>query len=73
VLGLVFLLDEDGRHLHIGASASLPQGYVDSIEGLEIGPMAGSCGTACYPGERVVVEDMAIDPRWDGLRSPAQE
>lgn len=72
MLGLVLLLDEDGCHLHVGASVSLPQGYVDSIEGLEIGPMVGSCGTACYLGERVVVEDIAIDQRWDGLRSLAQ-
>jgi PAS domain S-box-containing protein len=73
MLGLVLLLDEDGRHLHIGASVSLPQGYVDSIEGLEIGPMVGSCGTASYTGRRVVVEDIAIDPRWEGLRDLAEE
>jgi len=71
MLGLVLLLDEDGRHLHIGASVSLPQDYVQSIEGLEIGPMVGSCGTACYRRERVIVEDTATDPRWDGLRDLA--
>jgi PAS domain S-box-containing protein len=69
--GLVLLLDEDGQHLHHGASVSLPEEYVRSIEGLEIGPMVGSCGTACYCGERVVVEDIESDPRWDGLRDLA--
>jgi PAS domain S-box-containing protein len=73
MLGLVLLLDDDGRHLHIGASVSLPQAYVDSIEGLEIGPMVGSCGTASYTRKRVIVEDIASDPRWEGLRSLAQE
>ncbi|MGD8819672.1 MAG: PAS domain-containing protein [Anaerolineae bacterium] len=73
MLGLVLLLDEDGRHLHIGASVSLPKDYVQSIEGLEIGPLVGSCGTASYRGERVIVEDIDTDPRWDGLRSLAQE
>ncbi|MGE5265186.1 MAG: GAF domain-containing protein, partial [Acidobacteriota bacterium] len=68
MLGLILLLDEDGRHLHIGAAVSLPQDYVDSIEGLEIGPLVGSCGTACYRRERVIVEDILTDPRWDGLR-----
>ncbi|MGD8794241.1 MAG: PAS domain-containing protein, partial [Anaerolineae bacterium] len=72
MLGLVLLLDEDGRHLHIGASVSLPEDYVESIEGLEIGPQVGSCGTASYLGERVIVEDIATDRRWDGLRSLAQ-
>ncbi len=71
MLGLVLLLDEDGKRLHIGASVSLPQDYVQSIEGLEIGPMVGSCGTACYRRERVIVEDTATDPRWDGLRDLA--
>jgi PAS domain S-box-containing protein len=71
MLGLILLLDEDGKHLHIGASVSLPQDYVQSIEGLEIGPMVGSCGTACCRRERVIVEDTATDPRWDGLRDLA--
>ncbi|HSR29708.1 MAG TPA: PAS domain S-box protein [Anaerolineae bacterium] len=73
MLGLILLLDEDGRHLHIGASVSLPKDYVQSIEGLEIGPMVGSCGTACYRRERVIVEDTATDPRWDSLRDLALE
>lgn len=68
MLGLILLLDDDGKHLHIGAAASLPKEYTDSIEGLEIGPMVGSCGTACYRRERVIVQDIATDPRWEGLR-----
>jgi GAF domain-containing protein len=71
MLGLVLLLDEDGKHLHIGAAVSLPEDYVQSIEGLEIGPLVGSCGTACYRRERVIVEDVLSDPRWDGLRDLA--
>jgi len=72
MLGLVLLLDDEGRHLHVGAAASLPQRYVDSIEGLEIGPLVGSCGTASYLGERVIVEDIDCDERWEGLRDLAQ-
>jgi PAS domain S-box-containing protein len=71
MLGLILLLDENGRHLHIGASVSLPEDYVQSIEGLEIGPMVGSCGTASYRAERVIVEDIVTDPRWDSLRDLA--
>ena len=55
--------------LHVAAGPSLPQDYLDSIEGLEIGPMVGSCGTASYMRERVIVTDIAVDPRWDNLRS----
>jgi len=69
--GLILLLDEDGKHLHIGAAVSLPQDYVESIEGLEIGPLVGSCGTACYRRERVIVEDILTDSHWEGLRDLA--
>lgn len=69
--GLVLLMDSDGRRLRVGASASLPWEYVDTIEGMFIGPSAGSCGTAAYLGARVVVENIAEDPRWAGLRDLA--
>lgn len=69
--GLILLLDEDGKHLHIGAAPSLPEDYVSSIEGLEIGADVGSCGTAAYSGERVIVTDIQTDRRWEGLRDLA--
>ncbi len=71
--GLVLLLDKEGKHLHLGAAVSLPEDYLSSIEGLEIGPLVGSCGTASYLGERVIVEDIGEDPRWEGLRDLALE
>lgn len=71
MLGLILLLDEDHKHLHVAAAPTLPQAYLDSIEGLEIGPMVGSCGTACHTGERVIVTDIANDRRWEGLRALA--
>ncbi|MBS3753363.1 MAG: GAF domain-containing protein [Anaerolineales bacterium] len=73
MMALVLKLDPDGKHLHVGASVSLPQEYVDSLEGLEIGPDVGSCGTASYHGERVIVEDIQTDSRWDSLRDLAVE
>ena len=73
MLGLILLLDEDGETLHIGATGRLPKDYSDSIEGLKIGPQVGSCGTACFTRRRVIVEDIDVDPRWDGLRSLAQQ
>jgi PAS domain S-box-containing protein len=73
MIGLILLLDSDGQHLHIGSGPNLPKDYLDSIEGLEIGPMVGSCGTASYLKQRVIVEDIDLDPRWDGLRDLAQK
>ena len=38
--------------------------YTDAINGVAIGPSAGSCGTAAFRGEPVIVEDIATDPLW---------
>src|SRR5262245_7474983 len=42
----VLLLNDTGTHLHTGAAPSLPADYCSALNGLAIGPAAGSCGTA---------------------------
>ncbi|HEX6587759.1 MAG TPA: GAF domain-containing protein [Longimicrobiales bacterium] len=59
----VLLLSDDGRLLD-GAAPNLPDAYRQAINGLPIGPEEGSCGTAAYSNQRVVVTDIATDPRW---------
>ena len=71
VLGSILLLDPDGEHLHIGAAPSLPQAYSEAIDGSEIGPCAGSCGTAAYLGAAVFVSDIATDPLWADYKRAA--
>ncbi len=68
----VLLLDEDGQHVRHGAAPSLPQPYTKAIDGLSIGPKAGSCGTAMYRREPVVVTDILQDPLWEADRSVAE-
>ena len=68
----VLLLDEDGRHARHGAAPSLPKPYSDAIDGLCIGPKAGSCGTAMYRREPVVVTDILEDPLWEAYREVAE-
>lgn len=60
----VLLLDEKGEHLLHGAAPSLPKEYCEAIHGLSIGPGVGSCGTAAFTGQPVVVEDIATHPYW---------
>ena len=60
----VLLLSEDGDHIRHGAAPSLPAEYVAAIDGAPIGPKNGSCGTAMYRGEPVVVTDIFSDPLW---------
>ncbi|HEV7816390.1 MAG TPA: ATP-binding protein [Janthinobacterium sp.] len=64
VLCSVMLLDEDGRRIHAACGPSLPPAYLAALHGLEIGPQAGSCGTAMYRKEAVVVGDIRNDPLW---------
>lgn len=71
VLGSVLLLDEDGKHLRHGAAPSLPKEYCEAIDGAEIGPSVGSCGTAAYTAEPVFVGDIANDPLWFDFRDLA--
>src|SRR3954453_18237268 len=54
----------DGTTLHHGAGPRLPNAYRDAIDGSEIGPVAGSCGTAAFLGRPVYVSDIANDPLW---------
>lgn len=65
----VLLLSEDGDHIRHGAAPSLPDDYVKAIDGLPIGPKQGSCGTAMYRGEPVVVSDISVDPLWEDFRA----
>ncbi|HEY7061971.1 MAG TPA: GAF domain-containing protein [Chloroflexota bacterium] len=71
VYASILLLDADGIHLRHGAAPSLPDAYNRAVDGLAIGPSEGSCGTAAYRRERVVVTDIATDPRWEPYRELA--
>jgi len=69
VLGSVLLLDGD-RLWHC-AAPSLPDDYNAAIDGIEIGPTVGSCGTAAFRREQVIVEDIQRDPLWADFRELA--
>ena len=47
---------------------SLPDFYLNTIEGLRPGPGVYSCGTAAYSGETVIVEDVQTHPYWASIR-----
>lgn len=64
------LLLEGNKLMHAGAP-SMPKEYTDAVNGLENGPNVGSCGTATYYGIRVVVEDIATDPKWEKIKHVA--
>ena len=71
VLCSLMLLDDDGRTLHPAAGPSLPPDFLAALDGLAIGPCAGSCGTAIHRGETVIVTDVMSDPLWIDYRALA--
>ena len=71
MLASILLLDPDGIHVRHGAAPDLPEDYVRAIDGLSIGPRAGSCGTAAFTRKPVIVGDIATDPLWNDYRAIA--
>jgi diguanylate cyclase (GGDEF)-like protein/PAS domain S-box-containing protein len=65
------LLDAGGKHLRSAVAPSLPAEYTAFVDGIEIGPQAGSCGTAAFTGQLVVAGDIATDPRWTAFKEVA--
>ena len=69
----VLMLGDDGTHVRHCAAPSLPEEYVRAIDGSPIGPRHGSCGTAMFLGNRVVVPDILADPLWEAYRDVATQ
>ncbi len=67
----LLLFDPVRGTLHHGAAPSLAPAYRRFIDGSAIGPSVGSCGAAAFLRERVVVEDIATHPNWEGFREEA--
>ncbi|QNB06117.1 EAL domain-containing protein [Herbaspirillum frisingense] len=64
---------DDSERLYILAGPSLPTSYTRAIDGILIGPTAGSCGSAAYAGESVVADDIATDEHWVSCKEVALE
>lgn len=60
----IMLIAGDGHTLQTGAMLRLPREYWEALNGMEIGPLAGACGTAAHRRERVIVAEIATDPKW---------
>jgi PAS domain S-box-containing protein len=61
---------KDNR-LYNWSAPGLSENYLNSIEGAEIGDNVGSCGTAAFKKEKVVVTDIENDPLWADFKEVA--
>jgi PAS domain S-box-containing protein len=71
VLASILLMDPNGKQLRHGGAPHLPKAYTKAIDGAFIGASVGSCGTAAYRAEQVIVSDIATDPLWADFRDLA--
>lgn len=67
----ILTVDADGL-MHPLAAPSLPLAYSSALDDLPCGPMTGSCGTAAFRKEAVIVTDIATDPLWHDYRGLAE-
>jgi diguanylate cyclase (GGDEF)-like protein len=71
IFGSVLLLDKDGIHLKHGAGPSLAEADPRAVDGVRVGPKAGSSGTAVHRREAVSVADIMCDPLLEDYRELA--
>ncbi|MGJ8691318.1 MAG: EAL domain-containing protein [Thalassotalea sp.] len=69
----ISLIDNTGKHLVFGAAPSLPDFYNQAVNDIAIGEGVGSCGTAAYLAERVIVADINNHPYWQQYLPLAQQ
>jgi PAS domain S-box-containing protein len=70
IISAVMLMDTDGMHLW-PAAGRVPKGWSEAITPLKIGPGIGSCGSAAFLKQRVIVPDIATNPLWVDYRDVA--
>jgi PAS domain S-box-containing protein len=71
IRGSVLLLNAETHRLYHGAAPKLPREFIEAINGVQIGPAVGSCGTAAYLGQPIIVEDISSNPLWADYRDLA--
>lgn len=64
----VLLADNQKHILRHGAAVSLPEEYNRAVDGLRIANKMGSCGTAAFTKQRVIVDDISTHPFWKGFK-----
>jgi PAS domain S-box-containing protein len=57
-------MDPEGKQLLPGAGPGVPAAFTAAITPWPIGPNRGSCGTAAFTKQRVIIPDISSDPRW---------
>jgi diguanylate cyclase (GGDEF)-like protein/PAS domain S-box-containing protein len=60
----IHVLSDDRTRLEYGIAPSMPAGYMDALEGLEINEHVGSCGASATLGRTFVVANVLEHANW---------
>lgn len=56
------------NRIHNWSAPDFPASLIQAFDGLQVGPLVGSCGTAAHYKEKVIVADILNDQRWESHR-----
>lgn len=70
-IATVLLAEDEGRRLRFAAGRRCPPSFIQAVDPVSVGPAQGSCGTAAYRGQQVIVAHIAHDPLWQNYRELA--
>lgn len=73
MLAAIFFYDPLTEDLCVGAAPHLQPSYAKAVNGFKVGPQQPACGSAVFRGERVISEDVRVDPLWKNLCQFAEE
>lgn len=68
---LCSILRVKGNRLYYWSAPRLPVAFMDCINGMPVTDNFGSCGTAAFRKEKVVVSDIENDIKWDAGKEAA--
>jgi signal transduction histidine kinase len=68
LLSSILILDKSKKFLTYGSAPSLPKEFIQNTSKVLLGPKEGSCGTAAFQKQTIVVENIALDPLWEKYR-----
>ena len=69
----ILLLNENKKNLFCASAPSLPPFYNEAINGVAIGENIGSCGSAAFKQERVIVTDIDTHENWQAYLGLTQK
>lgn len=68
----IMLVDDDNR-FRVGAGKSMPEEYLDAVDGMVVEKAVGTCGSAFHSKQSVIVDDMKKHFLWENLQELVEQ